>query len=189
MIDYEYINILSRLTPLINMELLDPVYTENNSPISLNIVHRSSMYNKLALFLMLKTLLRFSDLHNFKLKDAVDCEYFNIKQNKTDKVVSINFNICNENLKILLSSILNVSKFLNYESLRSELRWITPPAIQKQLTGHNSSTHLFRHLESSFANSKGLSPKRIANKLGHYDLGSQKNYIHNFPIILFPNTI
>jgi len=182
MIDFHYIETVSSLCPLINNELLYPLYTENISPISLTIIHRSSMYNKLALFLLAKTLLRFSDLQKLNLKTAIEQKQISIRQEKTDKIVSIDFLILSQELRNKLSSIDDLSKHLNYESIRSELRWITPESVRSTLLDNNSSTHIFRHLEASYLHSKGFSRTKIARRLGHFDIGTQKFYIHSFPL-------
>jgi len=183
MIDCAYIQSVSKLAPLINNELLYPYYCDNYSDESLSIVHRSSMYNKLALFVMLKTLLRFSDLQKFDLPTAVKNKIYHIRQSKTDRNMTLDFIIVNDNLRQQLLSIKDFSQYLNYENLRNEIRWITPHTIQHVLLGHNRSTHIFRHLETSFLTRKGLTSKQIARRLGHADISTQKIYTHEFPLL------
>lgn len=185
MLNYQYIENVCNISREINIELLDDSYNYSNSPISIGIVKRASMYNKLALFLLMKTRLRFSDLKSLNLPKGVENEKITIKQNKTDSLVCFNFTIYNPTLKIIFSKITDLNLYLNYESLRSELRWIVPREIQHELLNNNSCTHIFRHLEASFMLQNNFSKLRIAKMLGHSDITTQRVYTHDFKIMAY----
>jgi len=181
MIDYNYISQVSNLAIGINTELQDTHYNIMHNPISVSIVQRASAYNKLALFLLFKTLLRFSDLQSLNLKEIINNGRFRVKQHKNHIMVENDFEIHSEGLKHLLFKIVDLKPFLHYESLRSELARITPQSVRNVLITHHSASHLFRHLEASYLVAQCLPQQVIAGRLGHRDLSSQNSYIHTFP--------
>jgi integrase len=183
MLDANYIKQLSQLCTQINAELLHQDYELNHCPFSSKLVKSTSMYNKLAVFLLFKTLFRWKDLQQFDLKSALLNKRLIITQFKTAKKVSVEFKIFTPELYTELYSITDIKPFLNYTSAANELYRLSYHLIQPILIAHNSHTHIFRHLEASFLSSKGFSKNYIANRLGHSDLSSQQNYVHKLPFL------
>lgn len=182
-LDYNYIAQTSRLCVLINKEMLHQSYELNHSPFSSKLVKSACAYNKLAVFLLFKTLFRWKDLEQFNLKSALENKRLIITQFKTGKKVSTEFKIYTAELYKELISIETISPFLHYKSTASELYRLSYRNIQPLMIDHNSLTHIFRHLEASFLSSKGFSKGHIARRLGHSDYASQVSYIHHFPIL------
>lgn len=172
------VQILSDLKYLINIELTDSHYFDNYHPLALQIVRAGTIYYSYTLFLLMKTLLRYSDVIKFDVKKAIKNECFFITQKKTGNPVRNSFIIKNDLLKEFL--LFNEEKlFLNsYDGLR---RWIER-YMSNNYSGHklefSNKTHLFRHLGASFFYTKKIPIERIKSLLGHYNIESTRYYIH-----------
>lgn len=174
-INYPYIEALNIA---INEELLQKEYVDYYPSNFIQFLISFSRFNKLAIFILFKTSLRFSDAKKLNIRQVIERESFSIQQTKTKQIISQNFIIYNKNLKKIILEGSNFEQFFNYESLRSEIKRQQLKYFNSQIMNFKSDTHFFRHFNASFYFKKGTTKEFIKNKLGHFDIDSQKSYIH-----------
>jgi hypothetical protein len=176
---------LSTIAHLINIELEGNHYVFENSELSLKIVRSLSITSKLQGFILLKSLLRFSDLYNFDIVHNTNNERFVLIQNKTSKIVTRPFKIFEPELKFELANFEGFYQILNYNILSNEIkRFLRRYAFFDDISWKHSC-HIFRHLESSWQFSKGIPINIIANNLGDLESTVQNHYIHKELLSLF----
>jgi hypothetical protein len=172
------VSTMSDLKYLINIELTHNHYFENYHPLALRLVKESTIHYAYSLFLLMKTLLRYSDMIQFDVIKAIDEQCFFIIQNKTGNPVRNSFKIFNDDLATFIKFNEDDLLLNSYDSLRL---WIKK-YMRSNYTGHklefSNKTHLFRHLAATFFHDKGCSKEYIKNLLGHFDVNSQRYYIH-----------
>lgn len=176
----------SDLAQLINIELSDKHYARSFHPLALHLVRISSVYNKFALFILCITNLRWSDASRINFSIAVKNKFFNIIQNKTSGIVSVPLSLRVPELIDFIHFNDSIIEFSSYNSVSSEIKRLLRSISLPLSLNFNSRTHIFRHLNASFYASIGYDSDFIMNKLGHFSVSSQVQYIHRE---LFPEFI
>jgi hypothetical protein len=176
---------LSTISYFINLELQNNSYIYEFSNFSLSLVNSLSIRSKLTGFLLLKSLLRFGDLFNINLKEAISARHLSIYQNKTGKYISIPFVIENEDLQFQLATFDNFHETINYHILKNEILRFTRKYPLFNNIDWKHSAHIFRHVESSFMFSRDIPINFIARRLGDEEKTVQSNYIHKELLTFF----
>lgn len=185
--DIHKIELLSKFSQLILTEVQDAIYTRNNPRFSLDIVKRSDVFNRIAIFLLMKTSLRYSDLELIDFKSAIEKNKISIVSKKNKFPISKSFEIKNPQLQNLFFDFNFCRDTLSYERARSVLNKIIPFTVKNILPNHHSSTHIFRHINASFLYSKTKSKSSVSILLNHHSNDACESYIHQSLINQFSN--
>jgi len=169
---------LSAVALSINVELQQYSLLQLMDPISIHIINQMSVLNKLNVFLLAKSLLRFSDFENQVWYDIINSGFLKIRQRKTKKILLLSFKIYNSELKSKLLSFVKIPQDINYNSISSEILQIVRRDLSHLNLHFKHQCHIFRHLFASWSNDCNVPVNSIAVKLGNTPATVKSHYIH-----------
>ena len=170
---------LSKLAIEINNWLLSTDTSKFINPISKHIILQADIYNKPQVVIFAVSLLRYNDVANLMLTNALLSDVPLIYQGKTRSYVAVDFSVIPFPIRKKIFFINKSYEVVNYVRLSSFIRGYISFYLTSVHFTFNHQAHIFRHLEASYRKYVGNSPENIQKKLGHLDKNSQNAYFHN----------
>jgi len=179
--------ILGNISREINIELQDNIYADFFPQFSIDLTKSTHYLFKLQIFVLMKSLLRFSDAKSLNLRKVISEKSINITMQKTKKNVVIPFFISNEKLESMLSTLTFYHEIWDYVGISNELRYrLREINFPLDFSG-KALTHVFRHLQASFLFSKEYPLSYISDMLGDSESVVKNYYIHDKKTFFFLN--
>jgi len=179
--------ILGNISREINIELQDNIYSDFFPQFSLDLTRSTHYLFKLQIFVLMKSLLRFSDAKSLNIRKVVLEKTINVTMQKTKKNVVIPFFLANKRLESILSTLTFYSEIWDYVGISNELRYrLREVNFPLDFPG-KALTHVFRHLQASFLFSKEYPLSYISDMLGDSENVVKNYYIHGKKTFFFLN--
>lgn len=179
--------ILGNISREINIELQHKFYSENFPEFSIQLVSSIHYLFKLQTFVLMKSLLRFSDAKQINLRKSVSLKLIKVIMQKTKKEVIIPFNILNPSLESQLITLTTYAEIWDYVGLSNELRYKLREINFPLDFNGKALTHVFRHLQASFLFSREYPLSYISQLLGDSESVVKNYYIHDRKNFFFLN--
>lgn len=178
---------LGNISRQINIELEDKLYSDYFPEFSIQLVKATHYLFKLQIFVLMKSLLRFSDAKSLNLRKVVTLKQIDIVMQKTKKNVVIPFPIANKRLESMLTTLTFYHEIWDYVGISNELRYkLREIHFPLDFPG-KALTHVFRHLQASFLFSKEYPLSYISEMLGDSESVVKNYYIHDKKMFFFLN--
>lgn len=172
-------NQLAVISTAINIELQEDLYYENYPDFLINIVKHIPFRSKLTSYLMMTTLLRYSDIKKINLKHLMVEKSQLIIQTKTSKSIRIS---CCPTTPLLISRLLNFQHLkdtLSYSAFIGDIKQQISNSVILRSQTFKRKSHIFRHVEASFLYQRGYTIEYIARLLGDEPSTVLNSYIHS----------
>lgn len=180
-------NYLGKISREVNYELQHKHYTYNFPEFSLQLVSSIHYLYKLQAFVLMKSLLRFSDAKSISLRKAVTLGHIETVTQKTKKNIVIPFQIFEPRLESMLIALSFYPQIWDYVGLSNELRYKLRDINFPLDFGGKALTHVFRHLQASYLYSKEFPLSYISELLGDSESITKNYYIHDRKKFFFLN--
>jgi len=143
-----------------------------------NIVERVPRLQRFETCLLAATACRYSELQLIEIERLTEGKAFMIIQPKTRSARILSG--IEEMTKVDWTGV-NLScryPLTNYDMSRRAISKVVPGELRQALLNENDKTHIFRHLRATWMRMQGFEITEIKNYLGHTNIDSTRQYIH-----------